>query len=381
MRAAKPRCKKFQLILLLLSIANCLYGSKVFGSDFKQPDTLEYILLPGVFRAPETGLGLGAGIFILSPTTPGTQGSKSDAIKIGAIYTEKKQFVARALIERFLNNHRDHILISTNVQKYPDSFFGTGGDTRAEDEEKYTSHAWDIQLRHLHEWSSNMQAGPQAVVSDERISDFTPAGMLAKRSDQNGRSLTGMQPMRMVGLGVLTRIDTRDDIQDPDKGWFLESGYIRRATAFGSDHEFNSLTFDLRAFIPIAIGPRPVRLGGNLVAISQDGEPPFQALAQLGGRDLLRGYFLGRFRDRKLLAFQTELRIPIGLKWGVTGYAGAGNVSGDWQDMVKKRPKPAWGAGLRYRISDSQRVNLRLDLASGRQTPNPSFYLSLAEAF
>jgi hypothetical protein len=49
--------------------------------------------------------------------------------------------------------------------------------------------------------------------------------------------------------------------------------------------------------------------------------------------------------------------------------------------MVKKRPKPAWGAGLRYRISDSQRVNLRLDLASGRQTPNPSFYLSLAEAF
>ena len=43
--------------------------------------------------------------------------------------------------------------------------------------------------------------------------------------------------------------------------------------------------------------------------------------------------------------------------------------------------KPATGAGVRYRFSDVQKVNIRLDFTWGRETPNPSLYLSLAEAF
>jgi hypothetical protein len=162
---------------------------------------------------------------------------------------------------------------------------------------------------------------------------------------------------------------------------FVEAGFLSRKKEFGSNYDFSSMNLDARGFVPLSIDKRPIRIAWQAVAISHDGQPPFQALASLGGRDLLRGYFLGRFRDRKLFALQTELRMPISEKWGVVAYGGAGHVAHDWQNLTTRAIKPAWGFGGRYRISSAQKVNLRLDLAWGRETPNPSVYLSLAEAF
>ena len=342
---------------------------------------MQYIVLPGVFRAPETGFGAGLGLFILSPPAKGSRGSQGDAFKIGAIYTEKRQFVMRTLMEQFVNDHRDHLAFSANAQKYPDSFFGIGGNTEVNDEEKYTSYAWDAQVRYLHEITSTFYLGGQGVVYNERIADLKPTGFLANKTDQNGRTIDGTEPMRHAGLGILSRIDTRDDLQDPDRGHFIEMGAIARNKNLGSDYDFNTAQIDARGFVPITGSNRPFRLAWQAVMISHDGKPPFQALASLGGRDLLRGYFLGRYRDRKLLASQVELRIPHGDKWGSVLYAGGGNVAHDWDMMTLKSFKPAWGAGARYRISSTQKVNIRLDLAWGRRTPNPSAYLSLAEAF
>jgi outer membrane translocation and assembly module TamA len=133
--------------------------------------------------------------------------------------------------------------------------------------------------------------------------------------------------------------------------------------------------------MPLASSSNPPRLAFQTLAISTNGNPPFQALAQLGGRDILRGYFLGRYRDRNLAVFQSEFRMPLTGRWGVVGYAAAGNVARHWSGMKSREFKPATGAGVRYRFSDAQKVNIRLDLTWGRETPNPSFYLSLAEAF
>ncbi|MEY4631924.1 MAG: hypothetical protein RIQ81_2044 [Pseudomonadota bacterium] len=346
-------------------------------------EDLEYIVLPGLFSTPETGLGVGAGLFILSPPPEGERGSRGNAIKIGAIYTEKKQFVARGLVERYLNSHRDHLSVSLNAQKYPDSFFGVGGDTEVKDEEKYTSLAWDIQARYLHEINPAFHLGPQLVVSRERITGLKAGGFLQEQFDQRGRPITGVDPVALAGIGVVARHDTRDDLQDPDRGMFIEAGYLARAKFLGGEHEFTTATIDMRGFVPLTDGIRPLRYAWNLLVTSLDGEPPFQQMAALGGRDNLRGYFLGRYRDRKMLAFQNELRLPLpgSAKWGAVAYAATGNVGHDWQELTGSTFKPAWGAGARYRISTAQRVNIRLDAAWGLRTPSPAYYLSLAEAF
>jgi hypothetical protein len=58
-------------------------------------------------------------------------------MRIGAIYTEKKQSVLRGSLEKYVNDKRDLMTLSPMAQEYPDSFFGIGGNTRVEDEEIY----------------------------------------------------------------------------------------------------------------------------------------------------------------------------------------------------------------------------------------------------
>ena len=59
-------------------------------------------------------------------------------------------------------------------------------------------------------------------------------------------------------------------------------------------------------------------------------------------------------------------------------YIALGNISDEWQGMFAREFKPPAGTGLRYRVVDAQKGNPRLDFAWGRETPNPSYYLSLA---
>lgn len=341
----------------------------------------EILVLPGVFSTPETGFGGGAGLFILDHPIDDEQGSKANALRIGAIYTEKKQFILRGSLERYVNAERDLITLSVMAQKYPDSFFGVGNNTRVRDEEKYISWAWETTARYLHEVNPRLYIGAQAALYNERVDHLRPGGFLDRRTDQNDNPIRGIDPFALSGAGVLIRRDTRDDLQDPTRGNFIEASTTARLRDLGSDHQYNTTAIDTRWFVPLATSPNPPRLAFHTLAISTNGNPPFQALAQLGGRDILRGYFLGRYRDRDLAVLQSEVRVPVSERWGVVGYAAAGNVARHWHGMKAREFKPAGGAGVRYRFSDAQKVNIRLDLTWGRETPNPSFYLSLAEAF
>lgn len=341
----------------------------------------EILVLPGVFSTPETGFGGGAGLFILDHPIAGDQGSKANALRIGAIYTEKKQFILRGSLERYVNGDRDLITLSVMAQKYPDSFFGIGNNTRVRDEEKYISWAWETTARYLHEVNPRLYIGAQAALYNERIDYLRPGGFLDRRTDQNNNTIRGIDPFALSGAGLLVRHDTRDDLQDPTRGHFIEASTTARLRDLGSDYQYNTTAIDTRWFIPMTDSPNPPRLAFQTLAISTNGNPPFQALAQLGGRDILRGYFLGRYRDRNLAVFQSEFRMPLTERWGAVGYAAAGNVARHWHGMKSREFKPATGAGVRYRFSDAQKVNIRLDLTWGRETPNPSLYLSLAEAF
>ncbi|NDE15261.1 hypothetical protein EBZ80_10065 [bacterium] len=358
-------------------------GSAPPGSAPPDP---EILVLPGVFSTPETGFGGGAGLFILDHPIDSDQGSKANALRIGAIYTEKKQFILRGSLERYVNDNRDLITLSVMAQRYPDSFFGVGNNTRVRDEEKYTSYAWETNARYLHEVNPRVYIGAQAAIYHERIDHLKPGGFLDRRADQNDNPVRGIDPFALSGAGILLRRDTRDDYQDPVRGSFVEASTTTRLRALGSDHQYNTTAIDTRWFVPLSSAKSPAsgnvpRLAFQALAISTNGDPPFQALAMMGGRDVLRGYFLGRYRDRDLAVFQSELRIPVSQRWGAVAYAGAGNVSRHWSGMKASEFKPATGAGVRYRFSDVQKVNIRLDFTWGRETPNPSFYLSLAEAF
>jgi hypothetical protein len=159
----------------------------------------------------------------------------------------------------------------------------------------------------------------------------------------------------------------------------------------GSDYEFTKLQLDFRHFMQ-TFRKRHV-LAFNILAEQNWGDPTFETMALLGGEQIMRGHYLGRFRDKTMLAAQIEYRLPLGRpywiderkkmpfweRWGLVGFVGLGNVAPGITDLGFENIKSSMGFGLRYAAMPHERLNIRLDFGFGTQTPG--FYLNIRESF
>jgi outer membrane translocation and assembly module TamA len=99
----------------------------------------------------------------------------------------------------------------------------------------------------------------------------------------------------------------------------------------------------------------------------------------LGGQSLLRGFFLGRFRDNVLQAIQTEYRHIVSDKVGVNLFLSEGSVGENLQQVFENTWHLSGGIGLRYIIVKESNLGLRLDIA--RTSEETSIYFGAGEAF
>ena len=180
-----------------------------------------------------------------------------------------------------------------------------------------------------------------------------------------------------LGLGIL--YDNIHNAMNPRKGVYSEWAFLNYAEAFGSDFSFTSYITDNRLYQP---------LGKNRVLAAQvygqftAGEAPFNMLALMGGESLMRGYYLGRYRDQNLVAAQLEYRIlpfSFSKKWGASVFLATGQVYGtqttfEWNAML-----PTAGAGIRYLIFPEKDIYTRIDLAFTRE--GSGVYFFIGEAF
>ena len=93
----------------------------------------------------------------------------------------------------------------------------------------------------------------------------------------------------------------------------------------------------------------------------------------------MRGYYDGRYRDRHLLAFQAEYRLPVWGKFGLVGFAGLGRVAPTLGGLDFSGLKYSAGFGLRFKIAPREGANLRIDWAFGQGTSG--VYFTAGEAF
>ncbi len=112
------------------------------------------------------------------------------------------------------------------------------------------------------------------------------------------------------------------------------------------------------------------------------GEAPFNQLALLGGENLMRGYYLGRYRDDNLLAAQVEYRmLPFSFskRWGASFFLASGQVFSDENKLALNRFLPTAGTGLRFLLFPEKDIYTRLDFAFTQE--GPGFYFFIGEAF
>lgn len=328
---------------------------------------------PYAYYTPETELAFGVGGIVTFYTSEERILRPSKSV-VSAYYTTKKQYKFSLSPQIYFGENTLFISSDLNYGYYVDKFWGIGQDSPETGDEGYTSRAFafnaNVQVTPLKHLFGNTRTGIVYDLRNTSIADKEQNPYLL------ADSLTGSDGGLLSGMGFNLIWDSRDDIFWPSKGVFSQGKVVFYGPALGSDFDFGKVEVDLRTYRALSLD-KVLALQIYLNAV--DGSPPFYTFPALGGQRIMRGYYEGRYRDKKYLASQAEYRSHLWKKFGYVLFAGFGNVADRWGDMQIGDFKSSLGGGLRYRFSKTEKVNLRADIGFGRGTNG--VYFGLEEAF
>jgi len=364
------------LLLMLVSFAPSPMKAEQQASkqETREPLNMKQVAVnvvyPILFYSPETRMGFG---FQFNHIFRGRQkelSTRPSRVMPMLIYTQNNQVIAELRTDLYLANESFHIKSLFNYQDYPDTFFGIGNDTLEENREDYTNRFLEVQLRLERKVLPGLWLGGQYHFQDWTISEYEEDGMLA------AGEIPGSDQGRISGLGFLVSRDTRNHLFYPTRGDYFSVSFKLFHSAIGSTFDFSMLKMDLRKYFRTT--------GDQVLAVqavmeTRSGTPPFHMLSQLGGSSLMRGYYLGRYRDNHLVAFQAEYRLPLFWRLGVVLFGGLGEVTDSWNRFSVDGFKFSLGFGIRYLFNSREHINARMDIGIG--SGNTRVYMDAPEAF
>ena len=172
--------------------------------------------------------------------------------------------------------------------------------------------------------------------------------------------------------------DNRDNQFYPTKGIFVKSLFSTSKAGWGSTYSLQEISLDYRQYLPVFVS-HTLAWQVYYDGIFGGSNIPFQLLPTVGGRDLMRGFRQGMYRENVMMMLQSEYRLPIYKRLKATVFCTMGDVMNSADYQIDKL-KVAYGAGLRYRLNDA-RVHLRLDFAKNNYGDKMQFYITATEAF
>jgi outer membrane protein assembly factor BamA len=290
------------------------------------------------------------------------------------LYTLNNQFFLYSGFEIFTN--QEEWVISGNIlfQNYPRSYFGIGRNTPKANEEIYDNYQIlfePIVMKQL--FTRYLFLGGGVRYNRVFNVEVEENGLLANNQP------SGFDGFTAVGVELAALYDSRDNILNASKGWYLEvtKGYY--GEVLGGTHEYKLTRFDLRHYISLTEDKNNV-LAFQAVGHFANDDVPFSELALFGNDRIMRGYIEGRFIEENMLAAQVEYRKTFkDSRFGYTVFAGLGDVFNKSNQLKLNELKPNFGAGLRFMLDKKERLNIRFDYGFGEESRNP--YLNIAEAF
>ncbi len=335
-----------------------------------QEKNLQIAPLPVLFYTPETHWAYGAAVQFIMRGPGASLESRPSSLLAAFIYTQKSQMITDLEADLYLADETYHLNSYIGFRRFPFKVYGIGNAVREDDEEDYTPRITQAMLTLERRVGRSVWAGFKLDYSQRSFSEVEPGGML------DSGVLPGYRAGALTGAGVVLKMDSRDSIFYPRSGAFHTLGVTSYNRLLGGDHAYTSLLLDARRYL--TLGDRSsLALQGYLTA--KGGDPPFFALAQLGGNTLMRGYFEGQYRDRNLLVLQAEYRTHLLGRIGAVAFAGAGRVAPEFQDLLEDGLKTAVGLGLRFQLIPEEGVNLRFDFGFG--SDSSGMYITMGEAF
>jgi outer membrane protein assembly factor BamA len=182
--------------------------------------------------------------------------------------------------------------------------------------------------------------------------------------------------LRTAALGPRVHYDSRDNPFYPRRGLQIQGVVSFYDESVGGNRTYQSYQGWINSYT--GVGARHV-FAWHAGACGVAGSVPFYDLCMLGKSQDLRGYTVGQYRDRTMIAAQAEWRSELWWRFGGTGFAGAGEAVPDFGALNWNDALPGGGVGLRFTVAKRNHVNLRADYAWGKDSS--ALYISVVEAF
>jgi len=325
-----------------------------------------FVVVPVAFYGEETkwGGGLSGGYYFRC------KDNKISSLQGSAVYTLKNQ-ASLWISPKIYTTDREHYYSGhIKVNHFPNKFFGIGRNTPDSFEEKYVSEDFSVLLQHQRVLFGVIMAGVQGQVNYFKTEDYSDNKLLATGG------ITGVKEKLTSGLGALLTWENRENLYYPSFGEFYKASLMVYSKIFGSELNFTRLTIDLRNYYNI-VDDHVFAL--QFLADMTWGNVPFQLMPMMGGADVMRGYYQGRYRDKSMACLQGEYRFPI-YKWlKGTIFGGFGDVAPYFDKLDITKSKLAYGGGIRIRVNPIK-VNLRFDAAYSDRK-EMAYYFTVTEAF
>ncbi len=334
------------------------------------------LVVPIVALSTETSWVFGAGSFYVFKTAKHDSALRVSSLPCGFLYTLNNQILIAVGANIFLPKEKYNIRFENTFSKYPDRFWGIGNntDSREKKYENYTFTQFYINPQIYRRVKGDLFLG--VGVDFQRVFNiqYEAGGYFTQ---DNVLGVTDKSSYTVFGTSFIINYDSRKHAYVPNKGELFRMRFTNFAESLGSDYSFQQMEIDYRKFIPIT--KRSV-LAIQSLSLFNFGNVPYRNLGVLGGNNIMRGYFMGRYRDLKFSAVQAEYRFPVKGIFGGAAFVSTGQVGNRFGEFGFEKLKISYGAGVRATIFKQDKLNLRFDVAT-----NPSgvlnYYVLVAESF
>ena len=182
----------------------------------------------------------------------------------------------------------------------------------------------------------------------------------------------------LTAIGVHLTRDTSANRFYPTGGTYFTFTSDFFSQALGSKYSFQSYRTSFAKYW--SLSPNQV-LASDVYFCATGGKPPFYGNCIYGTNNDLRGYTAGKYFDRYMVTTQVEYRLALPMRLGFVAFGGVGEAfpGGDQVLFTNNSFLPGGGGGLRFLLSRQYHVNLRADIAQGKD--GHTFSLGIGEAF
>ena len=338
-------------------------------SDTSDANGISWFPIPFAFYTPETRLAFGA-MVITSFKLSNQIDSRPSSVTALAFYTLNNQYEFSLSPEIYFNNDKHLASSELNYAKIIDKYYGIGNDTEEIAEPNYEARNSLIFFRFQTDILFKLKLG---VIYELRYFNIVDAMQNPFLTSGN---VFGDEGGLSSGIGFVLSYDSRNNIFYPESGDYYEIASAVFSKILGSDYNYNKTFIDLRKYLGIDKNQVvALQIFYNFVG----GSVPFYDIPRLGGDEIMRGFFSGRYRDNHYLAAQAEYRIRVWWRFGLVGFAGVGDVARDITKFESNKIKYSVGGGIRFRIDEKELWDLRIDVGFGNDTDG--FYFNYNQAF